>query len=213
MQYKSDVAVLLSIVFCSYNLHTLLTPAGKPVKSPVANAVTVTLLLAQLTICIKNSLNIKNGKSDGITAKKHSSRLLFTDSDTVFPITEKTTIVTRINIVSVICLIFLIVITMQQNGFYCINFIEVNQMKNKPTPVRDFIKGKHFSEAAGSIEMIGNSRVVVETTKKILEYNNDKVRLDLGKYIVAIAGTDLTMNSFSDSIIIVDGIIKALSLE
>lgn len=90
-------------------------------------------------------------------------------------------------------------------------------MKNKLTPVRDFIKGVHFSETdfsnVGSIEIIGENRVVVERTRNILEYENERVRLNLGKYIVSISGRDLMLSSYSENVMIIDGTIKSVALE
>lgn len=90
-------------------------------------------------------------------------------------------------------------------------------MKSKFTPVRDFIKGINFSETdfsnTSSIEIIGEKRVVVERAQNILEYGNERVRLNLGKYTVAISGTGLTMSSYSDNVMIIDGTIKNVSLE
>lgn len=65
----------------------------------------------------------------------------------------------------------------------------------------------------GSIELIGDKRVIVENAVRILTYDYETVRLEAENRTVVIKGASLTLNSFSDNIMIVDGTISNVSLE
>lgn len=64
-----------------------------------------------------------------------------------------------------------------------------------------------------NIEVIGNKRVIVENAVRILTYEDTTVCLEAKDRTVVINGASLTLNSFSDNIMIVDGTISNVSLE
>lgn len=80
-----------------------------------------------------------------------------------------------------------------------------------------FVKGLDLPVSAisgeSSVELIGNKRVIVENAKRIIEYENNIIRLDTDKFNVVINGTQLTFNSYSDKIVVIDGNIKNVCLE
>lgn len=90
-------------------------------------------------------------------------------------------------------------------------------MSKRYKPVKNFFKGIDLPDTAisdaASIEIIGDMRVVVEQTKGILEYENERIRINIGKYIAVITGCNLTLSSYSDNIIVIDGKIKNICLE
>ena len=64
-----------------------------------------------------------------------------------------------------------------------------------------------------TIEVIGNNKIIVENTGKILEYKTDLVRLGVAKRVITISGGNLRLNDYSDKSIVIDGIIKNISFE
>ena len=70
-----------------------------------------------------------------------------------------------------------------------------------------------FIPGCSSIEIIGDKRVVVENVKRVIEYQNERVRLDTDKFCVVIHGECFTLKSFSDRVIVVDGRVNNVSLE
>lgn len=93
-------------------------------------------------------------------------------------------------------------------------------MKNsnsKNGRIKSFIRGVSISDIAisdlSNIEIIGDRRVIVEETKNILEYESERVRLNAGKFTIAICGYDLILSNFTDNIIVIDGKIKNICLE
>lgn len=91
-----------------------------------------------------------------------------------------------------------------------------NKMKSY-SPLRAFIKGTDEYDTsikeASSVEIIGNKRVVIEQVSGILAYETERVRISTKVYTIAVSGSKLTLNSYSDGIIVIDGKIKGVCLE
>ncbi len=79
--------------------------------------------------------------------------------------------------------------------------------------VVNFVKGEDNVSNSPSIEIIGNKRVVIEQMKSILEYENDSVRVTAGGITVSVSGKKLTLNNYTDGVIVIDGIIKKISFD
>lgn len=60
------------------------------------------------------------------------------------------------------------------------------------------------------IEISGNSEAVIQGCQGILEYNENCIRLNLGKRSVLFRGTDLVMKSYTIEQIIVEGSFAAI---
>ncbi len=93
-------------------------------------------------------------------------------------------------------------------------------MKNKiksPLPLRAFIRGTDaydtVTKEASSVEIIGNKRVVIEQAAGILAYETEQVRVSTKVYTIVVNGRELTLNSYADGIIIIDGKIRGVCLE
>lgn len=93
-------------------------------------------------------------------------------------------------------------------------------MKNKSKKVSSvgaFIKGVETidpaSGGAASVELVGRKRVIVEEATGILEYDNARVRVNTKGYTVVIDGVELTLDSYSGGVIVVDGKINGVCLE
>lgn len=81
----------------------------------------------------------------------------------------------------------------------------------KITPVRDFIKGVSASVTdSANVEIIGSSRVVIEETKRIIEYSENTVRVVAGKKKVSVIGDSLVLNNYGDKVLVVDGRINSV---
>ena len=85
----------------------------------------------------------------------------------------------------------------------------------KSRPILEFIKGESFEgvKGMGSVEVIGNRKAIVESVTRIAEYENERVMLQCEKNILIINGKNLTIDSYSEKIIVVNGIIKNISFE
>ena len=57
------------------------------------------------------------------------------------------------------------------------------------------------------LEFVGNGECVVDGLKGILEFTNDRIKIDLGKYAVTFIGDELYINSFSRDGAVVEGTI------
>lgn len=81
--------------------------------------------------------------------------------------------------------------------------------------IYSFIKGKDTCDTTekGNIEIIGNNKVIIEHAERIIEYENERVRLNTGEKTVLIEGNSLTLDSYSDNVIVVRGTIKNISFE
>ena len=64
-----------------------------------------------------------------------------------------------------------------------------------------------------TIEVVGNNKIIVENTNKILEYKSDIVRLGSNNRIITINGGQLKLNDYSDKNIVIGGIIKSISFD
>ena len=53
----------------------------------------------------------------------------------------------------------------------------------------------------------------VKSEERIIEYENERVRLNTGEKTVLIEGNLLTLDSYSDNVIVVRGTIKNISFE
>ena len=85
----------------------------------------------------------------------------------------------------------------------------------KTRAVVNFIKGTNNCETTdtGSIEIIGNKKIIIEHAESILEYENERVRVKTGKKIIVVNGKSLTLDSYSENVILVNGTIISVSFE
>jgi len=60
------------------------------------------------------------------------------------------------------------------------------------------------------ITMIGNNDMIIENYKGIIEYEENRIRLNTGVGPVAITGTDLVIREITSEDVIVSGYIKSL---
>jgi sporulation protein YqfC len=63
------------------------------------------------------------------------------------------------------------------------------------------------------LELVGNSECVVDGLKGIVEYTNEKIKINLGKYFITFFGDELYINSFSYEGAVVQGTIISLEFE
>lgn len=62
------------------------------------------------------------------------------------------------------------------------------------------------------IHLIGTTQCVVDGLKGILEYSDQSIRINLGKYSVRVVGNRLCINDFSPQGAIIQGDIVSLEL-
>jgi sporulation protein YqfC len=70
-------------------------------------------------------------------------------------------------------------------------------MKNTDNIVT-FIREPH-------IEIFSNSECIIDGLKGIMEYTDEKIKVNLGKYAVSVLGDELYINSFSHNGAIING--------
>lgn len=63
------------------------------------------------------------------------------------------------------------------------------------------------------IEIVGDSKVIIENVKSILEYENESVRVDIETHTVNVKGNALTLNNYTDNVMVISGIIQGVLLE
>lgn len=74
-------------------------------------------------------------------------------------------------------------------------------------------RGKDFININSQIQITGNSRVLVDGCKKILEYNDIFVKVQTAELTVQIWGSELSVNDFGSDVIYVHGNIQSVELE
>ncbi len=74
-------------------------------------------------------------------------------------------------------------------------------------------RGKEFISLNSQIQITGNSQVLVDGCKKILEYNDIFVKVQTAELIVQIWGSELSVNDFGSDVIYVHGNIQSVELE
>lgn len=62
------------------------------------------------------------------------------------------------------------------------------------------------------IELIGNSELIINGLKGIGEYTDEKIKIDLGRYVITIYGDNLYINSFTKDGAIINGMIISIEL-
>lgn len=67
--------------------------------------------------------------------------------------------------------------------------------------------------SAPRLELVGNSECIVDGLKGIIEYNSDRIRLNLGRYCVAFIGVGLRIESFSYTGAVIQGDIISMEYE
>ena len=63
-----------------------------------------------------------------------------------------------------------------------------------------------------SINIIDNTQIIIENCKNILECNDIIVRVLSAEFIIDVWGSDLTVTSFANRSVMVDGEISSVSL-
>lgn len=48
----------------------------------------------------------------------------------------------------------------------------------------------------GNIELFGNNQIIVDGCKGVIDYNEDFLKLDLGKIILKVTGRNLVIDSY-----------------
>lgn len=60
------------------------------------------------------------------------------------------------------------------------------------------------------IELVGNNEVSIEGCKGVLEYNDEEIKLNIGKNEIKFIGTDLEIKSYINDEICINGIIMTI---
>jgi len=63
------------------------------------------------------------------------------------------------------------------------------------------------------LEIVGNSECVVDGLQGIVEYTKEKIKINLGKYLVTFEGDGLFINAFSPEGAVVEGCIMMIGFE
>ncbi|MDR1631027.1 MAG: YabP/YqfC family sporulation protein [Oscillospiraceae bacterium] len=97
--------------------------------------------------------------------------------------------------------------------------------KAKPQKQRRILSAENIAKAFASeidapiaavhgmshIEISGNNEAVVQGCQGVLEYNENCIRLNLGRRAVEFRGTDLVMRSFTVDQAVVEGVFASIS--
>ena len=70
------------------------------------------------------------------------------------------------------------------------------------------LKNKLLSELFADeprIEMTGNREIIIDGCKGVVEYTENNIRISLGDNVVSLSGDDLVIQSFDNSVIIING--------
>ncbi len=76
-------------------------------------------------------------------------------------------------------------------------------------------KSESLTECAVTprLELIGNTKCIIDGLKSIIEYTKGKIKVNVGKYNVTITGDDLYINSFTCEGASVEGTIIEIGFE
>lgn len=63
------------------------------------------------------------------------------------------------------------------------------------------------------IEMVDNTEVMIEGMRRVLEYEDDRIKLDIGKKAVVFSGEGLCIRSYENGNATIDGTILRIEFE
>ncbi|MCC8023451.1 MAG: YabP/YqfC family sporulation protein [Clostridiales bacterium] len=69
---------------------------------------------------------------------------------------------------------------------------------------------KELIPGMANIELLGNRECVIDGCKGILEYDSDKIKLNLGGQTLSFSGQDLTIRSLNNESTVVEGLIMTM---
>jgi len=84
---------------------------------------------------------------------------------------------------------------------------EINKSRKN---LRDILMPEVTSFYGTQIEILNNNEVVVEGCKGILEYDNNSIRLNLGKMSVKFTGDNLIITCMNSDNIVIKGFITSV---
>jgi len=85
------------------------------------------------------------------------------------------------------------------------------RIKNKFLEISDL--SEELTKGYSKMVLLGNKEFLIENNKGIIEYENNKVRINTISGEIIVEGENLTINEISDGELIVNGKIKAILLE
>ncbi len=65
----------------------------------------------------------------------------------------------------------------------------------------------------GSVEIIGTKRVIVEDIVSIIEYCDERIRIDIGSRMLNIIGQSLEIYDYFNKSLIIDGKINSVTFD
>ncbi|MBQ8767020.1 MAG: YabP/YqfC family sporulation protein [Clostridia bacterium] len=78
--------------------------------------------------------------------------------------------------------------------------------KREKGKLKSKIAAEIFSDEP-KIEMSGNREIIIDGCKGVIEYDENTIKLSLGKNALSISGDNLVINSFDSSVAIISGVI------
>ena len=74
-------------------------------------------------------------------------------------------------------------------------------------------RGFENPASAPRLELTGNTQCIVEGIQAICLYNEDVIKIDLGRYCVSFFGDGLYINSFTYEGAVIEGVIVSMEFE
>ncbi len=75
--------------------------------------------------------------------------------------------------------------------------------------ISELIRGTGLPQSAfdgyAQIDLISNTRAIIDGCKGIIEYSEEKISLNLGNVCAEFCGAELNMNAFEDEQVILNG--------
>ncbi len=75
--------------------------------------------------------------------------------------------------------------------------------KNKKLKISDM----SFDYSLPELQFSGNKEVVIEGSRGVLEYSQDKIRINTNSMVITFCGRNLNLRCISSSALIIDGFI------
>lgn len=75
--------------------------------------------------------------------------------------------------------------------------------------ISELIRGTGLPQSAfdgyAQIDLISNTRAIIDGCKGIIEYSEEKISLNLGNVCAEFCGAELNMNAFEDEQVVLNG--------
>lgn len=88
--------------------------------------------------------------------------------------------------------------------------MDENREKNGKSKFSPFNIAKSFSQKSVHMEISGNSEIVLEGCRGVLEYNDSTVKVNTGAFVLSIMGRGIVIKCYNEASMVIQGYITTV---